>query len=155
MPGSAKSTCFHIAPKGHDRVRVLIRHQKKCPSGINREIAGSFTSRGLVRDEGQLTVSLIYLEGSNTVMTAIGTVKEPAIGSNMDISTGILARKIGGQRGNCLYLFQSSPDAIAREGCHCSVQFIYDVGVRVSRMKSQVTRSATRFDLYPRRLVWD
>ena len=54
----------------------------------------------------------------------------------MDVGTRVCARKIRGQGGNRLQLFQIALGAIVGESGYRRVQFIYDVGVLSPRMKS-------------------
>src|SRR5258705_6929021 len=102
-------------------------------------------------DESQLTVARVDLEGSDTVVTAVGTVKESTVGRDMYVCACVLTSKISGQGLNSLHLFQSAPLAVVREGCHGRVQFIYDVGILAVRPKSYMARAGARFELHPGR----
>src|SRR6266480_7232360 len=136
MSGCTKPPGFLIPPESDNVVRVLICHQQKRSSWINREIARCLASSWFVRDESQLTVSCIDLEGSDTVVTAVGTVKKSTIGRNVDVCTRVRTRKVRRQSRNRLQLLQIALDLIVCKSGYRRVQFIYDVGVLSARMKS-------------------
>jgi hypothetical protein len=60
---------------------------------IEREVARPFALRGDAFNKRELSRRLIDGEDDNAVVTAIGTVEEPAIGMNLQLSASVRVRE--------------------------------------------------------------
>ena len=87
-------------------------------------------------DEGQRSTSQIHFEGSNAVMTTIGTVEKPPIRRNVDVGTRVGGGKIWRQSRHRLYLAEIPALLIEGESSHRRVQLINYVGVLATGVKS-------------------
>src|SRR5207253_994060 len=121
---------------------------------IDRKVSRRLALRRYVLHKTQPPAVLVDREYNDAVMTSVRAIEKLATRRDLDLSAGVLARKIARQRRDRLRLLQHAMRTVVVECGDGRVQFIDHIGPPSIAMKCEMARTRTGPELEPGFAVW-
>ena len=120
----SKPPVFVIDLKYCHIVAFVICGDQKAICWIDFYIPRPFSTCWLVSNVSKFSRMAVNPENRDTVVAAIGAVKEISVGHDLDIRSIIFAIKRSWQCFNCLSFMEGTRDAVVDKGCKGSVELV-------------------------------